>query len=336
MARRLGLANVITLRHRRHDGQGGADRGTARVAYSAEYEVGASLSAGNRLVGGGGELIRAPSIDIAEVGAGGGSIAYLDRAGGLRVGPRSAGAVPGPACYGRGGNAAHRHRRQRRAWLYPPRQAGRWRRSSIDREAAERAIHDHIAGPLGMDLLQRGRGHSPHRQRPHACGRCARSPPSAAATRAISRCWPSAAPARSTPPAWRASWACARVIVPPLPGLFSAVGLLLSGVEHHDCAQLPARRRGADRRRALAPIGAELRAAHARRAFEARAPGAEQVDACAGAPTCATGARPRSMRIAARRRSPTAVDAAAIRAAVRGRARAPLRPPLRSRQRQSR
>ena len=49
----------------------------------------------NRLVGGGGELIRAPSIDIAEVGSGGGSIAYLDGAGGLRVGPRSAGAVPG-------------------------------------------------------------------------------------------------------------------------------------------------------------------------------------------------------------------------------------------------
>ena len=57
------------------------------VSYSPEYEVGASISAGNRLVGGGGELIRAPSIDIAEVGSGGGSIAYLDGAGGLRVGP---------------------------------------------------------------------------------------------------------------------------------------------------------------------------------------------------------------------------------------------------------
>ena len=44
------------------------------ISYSPEYEVGASVSAGNRLVGGGGELIRAPSIDIAEVGSGGGSI----------------------------------------------------------------------------------------------------------------------------------------------------------------------------------------------------------------------------------------------------------------------
>src|SRR6185295_14971643 len=74
-----------------------------RVAYSSEYEVGASLSASNRLVGGGGERIMAPTIDIAEVGAGGGSIAYLDRAGGLHVGPASAGAMPGPACYGTGG-----------------------------------------------------------------------------------------------------------------------------------------------------------------------------------------------------------------------------------------
>ena len=52
---------------------------------------------------GAGELLRIPTIDIAEVGAGGGSIAWLDPAGGLQVGPRSAGADPGPACYGRGG-----------------------------------------------------------------------------------------------------------------------------------------------------------------------------------------------------------------------------------------
>ena len=47
--------------------------------------------------------LRLPVIDIHTVGAGGGSVAYLDAAGGLHVGPRSAGAVPGPACYGRGG-----------------------------------------------------------------------------------------------------------------------------------------------------------------------------------------------------------------------------------------
>ncbi len=74
-----------------------------RVSRSLEYEVGASLSAGSRLLRGSGELIRIPTIDIAEVGAGGGSIAWLDDAGALNVGPRSAGALPGPACYGLGG-----------------------------------------------------------------------------------------------------------------------------------------------------------------------------------------------------------------------------------------
>ena len=50
--------------------------------------------------------LRLPVIDIHTVGAGGGSVAFVDAGGGLRVGPRSAGAVPGPACYGRGGDEA--------------------------------------------------------------------------------------------------------------------------------------------------------------------------------------------------------------------------------------
>lgn len=51
----------------------------------------------------GGYAIRSPVIDLAEIGAGGGSIAWLDPAGVLKVGPQSAGSQPGPACYGRGG-----------------------------------------------------------------------------------------------------------------------------------------------------------------------------------------------------------------------------------------
>src|SRR5205814_9384873 len=50
--------------------------------------------------------IKAPVIDMIEIGAGGGSIAAVDEVGLLRVGPHSAGADPGPACYGRGGTAA--------------------------------------------------------------------------------------------------------------------------------------------------------------------------------------------------------------------------------------
>ena len=52
----------------------------------------------------GGHPILAPMIDLVTIGAGGGSIAYIDSAGGFHVGPRSAGADPGPACYGKGGD----------------------------------------------------------------------------------------------------------------------------------------------------------------------------------------------------------------------------------------
>ncbi len=76
-----------------------------RVSWSREYEVGGGLSSSHFLRGDG-EMIRVPTLDIAEVGAGGGSIAWVDDAGGLHVGPVSAGADPGPACYGSGGTRA--------------------------------------------------------------------------------------------------------------------------------------------------------------------------------------------------------------------------------------
>ncbi len=59
--------------------------------------------------------IRFPSIDVVSIGAGGGSIAWLDPAGYPRSGPQSAGAAPGPACYGKGGDGADQHRRPARA-----------------------------------------------------------------------------------------------------------------------------------------------------------------------------------------------------------------------------
>ena len=58
-----------------------------------------------------GHPILVPMIDLVTIGAGGGSIAYVDSAGGFHVGPRSAGADPGPACYGKGRRRAHGHRR---------------------------------------------------------------------------------------------------------------------------------------------------------------------------------------------------------------------------------
>jgi len=74
-----------------------------QIEVTADYEVGGTGSQ-NRWVTGSGHPIRVPVIDLAEVSAGGGSIAWIDPAGSLRVGPHSAGAEPGPVCYGQGGD----------------------------------------------------------------------------------------------------------------------------------------------------------------------------------------------------------------------------------------
>lgn len=73
-----------------------------RLVRTDEYEVGGGISLSSRLVKGGGYALKLPVIDISEVGAGGGSLVWFDRGGALKVGPQSAGAVPGPACYGAG------------------------------------------------------------------------------------------------------------------------------------------------------------------------------------------------------------------------------------------
>ena len=231
IARRSGMTGVITL-----DIGGTTAKASivenGAVAYSAEYEVGASLSAGNRLVGGGGELIRAPSIDIAEVGAGGGSIAFLDRAGGLRVGPRSAGAVPGPACYGRGGTLPTvTDANVVLGYIRTGQLADGG--VSIDREAAERAIREHIAMPLGMTVMRAADGI--HRIANARTMRALRSvstergrDPRDFALIAFGGSGPIHAAGLAL------ELGSPRVFVPPLPGLFSALGLLLSGIEHHD------------------------------------------------------------------------------------------------------
>ncbi|HEX4734590.1 MAG TPA: hydantoinase/oxoprolinase family protein, partial [Thermoleophilaceae bacterium] len=79
------------------------DMGGTSCDVSVALEGGAVI-AGEHQVGG--RPLALPMVDVHTVGAGGGSVAWLDAGGALRVGPRSAGAVPGPACYGRGGNEA--------------------------------------------------------------------------------------------------------------------------------------------------------------------------------------------------------------------------------------
>src|SRR5271155_1261684 len=112
-----------------------------------------SLVTGRRVAG---HAIALNSLDIASTGAGGGSIARVDAGGILHVGPQSAGAVPGPACYGTGGTAATvTDANLVLGYLDPASFLGGRRR--LDRSAAEAAV-DGIASELGIDRLAAARG----------------------------------------------------------------------------------------------------------------------------------------------------------------------------------
>ncbi len=100
---------------------------------------------------GSGLPIRAPAIDMIEIGAGGGSVARVDRFGLIKVGPESAGAAPGPACYGLGGDRPTvTDADVLLGYLDPDYFLGG--RMRLDRSAAERAIRHYVAEPLGMTV----------------------------------------------------------------------------------------------------------------------------------------------------------------------------------------
>jgi len=97
------------------------------------------------------------AVEILTLGAGGGSIASVDSGGLLRVGPRSAGAQPGPACYGRGGTEPTvTDAYLVLGYLVPDRFAGG--RMTLSKDAAETAIHDHIATKIGLSVVEAARG----------------------------------------------------------------------------------------------------------------------------------------------------------------------------------
>ncbi|MDW5594141.1 hydantoinase/oxoprolinase family protein [Conexibacter stalactiti] len=98
-----------------------------------------------------GRPIALPTLDVHTVGAGGGSIAWRDAGGALRVGPRSAGAVPGPACYGRGGELPTVTDANLLLGYLPP-DAPLSETVALDLEAARRAV-DTLAQELGIDAL---------------------------------------------------------------------------------------------------------------------------------------------------------------------------------------
>jgi len=120
------------------------------VTVTAEYEVGGGANS-RRWMHGTGHPIRVPVIDLAEVSAGGGSIAWVDPGGALKVGPQSAGADPGPAAYGAGGTRPTvTDADVVLGWL--DREALLGGALPIDLAAAERAIAAGVAEPFGLTV----------------------------------------------------------------------------------------------------------------------------------------------------------------------------------------
>ena len=188
-----------------------------------EYEVGGGSSM-TRWMNGTGHPIRVPVIDLAEVSAGGGSIAWVDRAGALRVGPKSAGAHPGPACYARGGTEPT-VTDCNLLLGYLDKGSLLDGELAIDHAAAAAAVRTRLAEPLGVDLRTAAaavidvvnhamaevlkivsvqRGHDPRDFVLAAFG--------------------GAGPLHAT--ALAGELGIAEVICPPIPGAFSALGLI--------------------------------------------------------------------------------------------------------------
>src|SRR6516225_1925205 len=141
-ARLLGEGNLIPF-----------DMGGTSTDIALIVEGRASLAAARRVAG---QTTALSSLDIASIGAGGGSIARVDAGGILHVGPESAGAVPGPACYANGSSAATvTDANLVLGYLDPAAFLGGRRR--LDRVAAEAAV-DAIAVELGVDRVSAARG----------------------------------------------------------------------------------------------------------------------------------------------------------------------------------
>ena len=201
------------------------------LSTAAEYEVGSSLSLVSRLIKGGGHLIRVPAIDVAEVGAGGGSIAWLDEGQALNIGPHSAGASPGPVCYDQGGTeATNTDANLVLGYINPEGLLGGG--LQLNRPKAEEALERQIAAPLGMGLLEAAYG-------VHLLANSNMT----RAVRAVSTergrdvrdfaliAFGGAGPIHACQ--MGLALEMKEAVIPPYPGLFSAFGLLSADIEHH-------------------------------------------------------------------------------------------------------
>ncbi len=174
--------------------------------------------------------IAVPTLDLTTISAGGGSVAWIDGAGLLAVGPRSAGADPGPACYGKGGaDPTVTDADILCGYLNPAHLLGG--AQTLDLDAARAALEKNIAGPLGMDVHAAARG-----IRRIVDMRMADEVRVVAAKRGVDPHDFTLLPFGGAGAVHAASVAeelgVRRILVPERPGAFSALGLLCSDVVH--------------------------------------------------------------------------------------------------------
>ena len=142
----LGLRNLLSFDMGGTTAKGAIVRdGTLHKRYDLEVARVHEFKAGSGLP------VRIPVVDMIEIGAGGGGIAEIDERGVIRVGPRSAGADPGPACYGRGGSAATLTDANLALGFYDPAYflGGAMR---LDRAASLQVIGDQVAKSMDIDV----------------------------------------------------------------------------------------------------------------------------------------------------------------------------------------
>ncbi|MDQ0390944.1 hydantoinase/oxoprolinase family protein [Labrys monachus] len=228
VGRRAGYHNIISL-----DVGGTTAKASViengRHLTTDEYEVGGGISLSSRLVKGGGYALRLPVIDVCEVGTGGGSIVSLDPAGQISVGPHSAGALPGPVSYGRGGDRTTvTDANVVLGYLNPHAIADGT--VPIHADAAHDAVRRQLAEPLGRKVEEVAHGVV------------------AIANARMARAVRSVTTSRGRDPrefvllgfggggglhavALAESLGITRVVIPPAAGVFSAFGLLFSDIE---------------------------------------------------------------------------------------------------------
>ena len=202
-----------------------------RVSLTTEYEFREGISTSSRFIKAGGYMLKVPAVDVAEVGAGAGSIAWIDAGGLLRVGPESAGAAPGPACYALGGTRPTvTDANVVLGFLNPAYLAGGELR--LDARRAHDAIARNVAQPLGLSVAD-----AAHGIREVANASMARAIRAVTIERGRDPRDYTLVAFGGSGPVHAVDVARAleirRVLVPISPGVFTAVGMLASDLEHH-------------------------------------------------------------------------------------------------------